>query len=327
MGGVDSTPHTSLFLLVLWNDKLCEAKKVENCLCTFCGDPQTVEVVLRTVISVNQLSIHGAVADMCEELASQISDCPASTEKPVAEDKPETMVSHTDLSTTTNPLLTNDRARGILLPEHKQRFANLPDDLRIIKVCSDADFMKTVTSRYRLMQSKRMDPWKHEDRSSIGGNYHQGRFGIEITIKSWLGDGSQSWVMLCTRLNKYVTQMSEEQQENRDDASGARTVKPAAKARPKPMSSSLRIKIPFNMREWIDVEPGEYDQHSFDVVKKMNRSLRHDFPDLRAEDGAVEFKIMAPMFVTQFESSPHWSIRTWKRFQYCLDPYSADTLL
>ena len=78
---------------------------------------------------------------MCEELASRISDCLVSTVKFVAEDNPETMVSPTDLSTTTNPLL---RARRYLLRELKQRFANIPDDLRIIKVCSDAGFMKTV---------------------------------------------------------------------------------------------------------------------------------------------------------------------------------------
>ena len=106
--------------------------------------------------------------------------------------------------------------------------------------------------------------------------------------------------------------MSEEKQENRDDASGSRAGKPAAKARPKqtslPMSSSLRVKMPINMREWIDVEPRQYDQHSFDVAKKMNILLRHDLPDLREEDGAIEFKILAPMFLSQFESSPHWSI-------------------
>ena len=74
----------------------------------FCGDPQIVEVVFRTIISVNQLSTYGEVADVSEDLASRISDCPSSTVKLVAEDKPETMVSSTDLSTTTNPLLTND---------------------------------------------------------------------------------------------------------------------------------------------------------------------------------------------------------------------------
>ena len=33
-----------------------------------CGDTDTVEVFLRTVISANQLSVYGAVADMCDEL-------------------------------------------------------------------------------------------------------------------------------------------------------------------------------------------------------------------------------------------------------------------
>ena len=110
----------------------------------FCGDPQTDEVIFRTIISVNQLSAYGAVADMCEEVASRISNCSASMERLVAKDKLETMVAPTDLSSTTNPLLTNAQARRNLLRDYKQRFADLPDDLRMIKLCSDAGFMKTV---------------------------------------------------------------------------------------------------------------------------------------------------------------------------------------
>ena len=33
----------------------------------YCADPGTIETVFRTIISDNQLSIYGAVADMCEE--------------------------------------------------------------------------------------------------------------------------------------------------------------------------------------------------------------------------------------------------------------------
>ena len=33
----------------------------------FCADGETVETVFRTITSVNQLSIYGAVSDMCEE--------------------------------------------------------------------------------------------------------------------------------------------------------------------------------------------------------------------------------------------------------------------
>ena len=39
----------------------------------FCGDDDRAELVLRTIISVNQLSIYGAVADMCDELAWRLS--------------------------------------------------------------------------------------------------------------------------------------------------------------------------------------------------------------------------------------------------------------
>ena len=38
---------------------------------------------------------------------------------------------------------------------------------------------------------------------------------------------------------------------------------------------------------WIDVEPDEYDAHSFSVAKKMNDLLRHELPNLREEDGTV----------------------------------------
>ena len=110
-------------------------------------------------------------------------------------------------------------------------------------------FMSRIhnTSRWRIIQSKRMDPWKHEDRSSIGGHsqYHQGRYATEIRINSLFGDGSQSWVMICKRLNKYVTEMSQEMQEDRNDERGASAGTPAAKARPKqtslPRLSSPRV--------------------------------------------------------------------------------------
>ena len=57
----------------------------------FCGDDETVEVFLRAIISVNQLSVYGAQADVCEELAWEHSKCSKSTEKPVALDNLETV--------------------------------------------------------------------------------------------------------------------------------------------------------------------------------------------------------------------------------------------
>ena len=45
----------------------------------FCADGDTIETVFRTNISVNQLSIYGAVSDVCEEY----STCQTRTERPV----------------------------------------------------------------------------------------------------------------------------------------------------------------------------------------------------------------------------------------------------
>ena len=83
--------------------------------------------------------------------------------------------------------------------------------------------------------------------------------------------------------------------------------KPVAKAGPKQTSmtttSSPTDTLPCHKRDWIDVEPGQYDKICFEVSKKMIRLLRHDFSVLREEDGAVEFRILAPMFRSEFTSS------------------------
>ena len=54
-----------------------------------CHDSDEAEVILRT-ISVNQLSINAAVADMCGELARSISGSSKSTGRLVAQNNSET---------------------------------------------------------------------------------------------------------------------------------------------------------------------------------------------------------------------------------------------
>ena len=48
-------------------------------------------------------------------------------------------------------------------------------------------------------------------------SHHQGRYGIEIMIESLFGDGTCSWVMIVKGINKYVTKMTEEAQDDRID--------------------------------------------------------------------------------------------------------------
>ena len=295
----------------------------------FCGDDDTAELVLRTIISVNQLSVYGAVADMCDELAWRIYGHSECTRKLVAQDNSETTVIPTELTTTNKSPRANGTAQGNLLQNYKQIFANIPEHLQIIKLCSNVGVRKTMareqyfttdlrrcgtrqigrfmsrvyfTSRQRSIKVKR---WirgntKIGPALEVAISHHQGRYGIEIMVNSLFGDGTCSWVMIVNGTNKYETEVSEGTQENHIDDIGDSTGKFVAKAGPKqtpiPTTSSSTATLPYHQRDWIDVEPGPYDKSCFEVSKKMIRLLRHDPSVFQEEDGAVEFRILAPMF-------------------------------
>ena len=85
--------------------------------------------------------------------------------------------------------------------------------------------------------------------------------------------------------------------------------------------------FPVHLRKWIDVKPGEQDNRSYPIAKKMITILRHE-PLHREEDGAIEFRRL---------KSKHWSSRLWKshmekgggckkRFQYCTDHQGEEIL-
>ena len=109
--------------------------------------------------------------------------------------------------------------------------------------------------------------------------YHQRRYGIDIMINSLFGDGTRSWVMMVNGINKFVTEMSDETQENRTDDIGDSTWRFFAKARPKqtprPTSSSPTITLPYHQRKWIDAEPGKFDKSVFEVSQQMTKLLLH----------------------------------------------------
>ena len=112
----------------------------------FCGDDKTVEVGLRTIISVNQLSIYGAVAGTWDELACRIFGCQEHTKETAAQENPESTVIPTELSTTNKTPRTNDKSAR-KLHDYERKFGNLPDHLQLIELCSNVGITKTVARR------------------------------------------------------------------------------------------------------------------------------------------------------------------------------------
>ena len=103
--------------------------------------PGTIETVFRTIISVNQLSIYGAVADTCEEYKS----CHVRTGRPVlAGQSDPLLVPKSSLMKTLTPLTDDPAQEEDLLQRYQERVERLSQQDRVIKFCIDAGFLTTV---------------------------------------------------------------------------------------------------------------------------------------------------------------------------------------
>ena len=101
------------------------------------GSEETVELNLRTVISVNQLSIYGAVADLCRELDPDPNHIDSEICESLVIPSKITNANATSQSTTS-------LAQGDFLPDYERKFAELLDDQKLSKLYSDAGFLKEI---------------------------------------------------------------------------------------------------------------------------------------------------------------------------------------
>ena len=106
----------------------------------FCADEGTIETVFRTIISVNQPSIYGAVSDMYEEY----STCQTRTGRPVLAGQSEPLFEPATLLIMTIRPSIEIPAHENLLQKYKERVERLSQQDRVTKICTDAGFLKTV---------------------------------------------------------------------------------------------------------------------------------------------------------------------------------------
>ena len=98
-----------------------------------------IKTVFRTIISVNQLSLYGAVAEMCEEY-STFHD---RTEQPVV--RGQSSSSFVPSVIKTNIPLNDDPAQEeYLLQRYTERIEKLSKQDRLSKFCTDAGFLTVV---------------------------------------------------------------------------------------------------------------------------------------------------------------------------------------
>ena len=93
---------------------------VDNYEIHFDADGGTIETVFRTSFFVNQLSIYGAVSDLCDECKS----CPVRTGRPVLVGQSDPLFVPTSVMKTPIPL-TDDPAQQELLQKYQERVEEL----------------------------------------------------------------------------------------------------------------------------------------------------------------------------------------------------------
>ena len=217
----------------------------------FWADEGTIEIVFRTIISFNQLSIYGAVSDLCEEYSS----CQTRTRRLVLAGQSDPLFLLTSSLMKTPTPSTDDLAREDLLQKYQERVERPSQQNRVIKICIDAGFLTTVDVGQYFM-TKHTDEFlefaepvtcreyilPRVDKSSdpkgwIRGNtkivpvlevttsYLQGKYGLEIRIESVNKDHSHSWVRISHGMNKLVTDLTNKEDDNEQETSCPRSPK------------------------------------------------------------------------------------------------------
>ena len=173
-----------------------------------------------------------------------------------------------------------------------------------------------------------------------------------MRIESMNKDNSHSWVRISHGLNKLVTDLSnnkendnnqQETSEMQFEDSALKTnvlafCEPNAKAKPhrRTLACSSARTVPIGDRKWTDTEPETCSPIAYPVSKQLSTLLRHGHLP-REEDGAIEFWRIKKILRHEFENSRHWSDEMWKskmaggggnknKLQYCTDPSGQEIL-
>ena len=235
----------------------------------FAADEHTIDTIFRIILSVNQVSVYGAVAALCEEFESHQD----------RSGEPEILMGQSIVLGEIKaevPLQKEDSMNDqILWQPYIQRIESLSPESKVSRFCKEAGFMRVVevgqhfvtkntgsSRQFRSVACReytllRDDP-ASEAKGWIQGNMRIGpvlevttsfrhlKYGIEIRIWSVNQDNSQSWVRISYGTIKYVvdsiqdnTEIPVDPQEEQVPQTSIQVVAARSKAKAKPQPRVL----------------------------------------------------------------------------------------
>ena len=307
----------------------------------FSAEPDTIDTIYRIILSVNQLSIYGAVAAICDEFVGQ----PDNTGEPVVLEGQSIVLGEVKAEA---PAQEEPEDSNILLRKYFQQVQRLSPEDRLRKFCKEAGFMSVVeVGQYFVTRNAnefllksvacreytlpRDDP-ASEAKGWIQGNTRIGpilevtttfqhfKFGVEVRIPSVKEDNSQSWVRISFGTIRYVNNyvkhnthnFASSYEEKAEPASSeVIAARSKAKAKPQPRESSGTTTISLSERVWIDIVPSRQDNESHKVSKRVINILRHNQNVNREPDGAVQFYKIKFLMRDHTLSTQNWSDNRW----------------
>ena len=311
----------------------------------FAADEHTIENFFRNIHSVNQLSVYGAVAAICEEFENHQD----------GSGEPEILMGQSivlgEIKAEVPLQNENTLNHQILWQQYIERIESLSPESKVSGFCKEAGFMRVVEvgqyfvtkdignlRQFRSVACRdytlpRDDP-SSQAKGWIQGNmrivpvlevttsFHNFKKGIEIRIWFLNQDNSQSWVRISYGTIKYVadsnqdnTEIPADPQEDQMPQTSIKVVAARSKAKAKPQQRELvgtRATIPMHERRWIDIEPSEQTLAAYDLSKKVISLLRHNQTVQREKDGAIEFYRIKFDLLSHSSQVQHWSDDRWK---------------
>ena len=327
----------------------------------FAEDVDTIDTIYRIILSVNQLSVYGAVAAVCEEFESHQD----------RSGEPEILMGQSIVLGEVKaeaPLQNENPMKDqIIWPQYIQQVESLSPENKVSKFCKEAGFMRVVEvgqyfvtknagnlTQFRSVACReytlpRDDPtsqakgWIQENMRiglvlEVTTSFQHFKYGIEIRIWSVNQGNSQSWVRISHGTVKYVvdsiqdnTEIPADPQEEQVPQTSIKVVAARSKAKAKPQPRVLvgtTATIPIHERRWIDIEPSEQNLASYDLSKKVINLLRHNQTLQREEDGAIEFCKIKFHLRNHHSQIQNWSDDRWscrRRFEKKISVCSDDS--
>ena len=245
----------------------------------FIADQDTIDTIYRIILSVNQLSVYGAVAAICDEYESHHD----------GKGQPVILVGQSIVLGEIKAVVpAHDEEledAKIILQQYFQQVESLSPENRLSNFCKEAGFMRVVevgqyfvtrdAGEFQQTVACREYTLPRDDKASqpkglIRGNMRIGpvlevttsfqhfKYGIEIRIESMNKDNSHSWVRISYGAVKYVNDSIEDNTENPADSQEEESVQTSskvvaarskAKAIPQPRESTGITTFPLRERK------------------------------------------------------------------------------